>query len=128
MNRLQAVKRDGQSLWLDFIERKLMSSGQLARMVAEDGICGLTSNPAIFQKAIGSTNQYDADIAAILNRGDTEPSVLFEALAIEDIRGAADVMRSVYAATKAADGYISLEVSPHLAADTEGTIASARRL
>ena len=128
MNRLQAVKRDGQSLWLDFIERKLMSSGQLARMVAEDGICGLTSNPAIFQKAIGSTNQYDADIAAILNRGDTEPSVLFEALAIEDIRGAADVMRSVYAATKAADGYISLEVSPHLAADTAGTIASARRL
>ena len=128
MNRLQVVKRDGQSLWLDFIERKLMASGQLARMVEEDGICGLTSNPAIFQKAIGSTDQYDADLAAILNRGDAEPSALFEALAIDDIRRAADVMRSVYDATKAADGYISLEVSPHLAADTAGTLAAARRL
>ena len=66
MNRLQALKRDGQSIWLDFIERKLMESGQLANMVEVDGICGLTSNPAIFQKAIGSSDQYDADIAAIL--------------------------------------------------------------
>ena len=128
MNRLQAVKRDGQSLWLDFIERKLMESGELARMVEVDGISGLTSNPAIFQKAIGSSNQYDADIAAILSSADAEPSVLFEAVAIEDIRQAADVMRSVYDKTKAADGYVSLEVSPHLAADAAGTYAAARRL
>jgi transaldolase/glucose-6-phosphate isomerase len=125
---LQALKRDGQSIWLDFIERKLMASGDLARMVEADGICGLTSNPAIFQKAIGGSDQYDADIAAILRDADAEPSALFEAIAIEDIRQASDIMRPVYDRTLGVDGYISLEVSPHLAADTAGTLDSARRL
>lgn len=128
MNRLQALKRDGQSIWLDFIDRKLMASGQLARMVEEDGICGLTSNPAIFQKAIGSSNEYDAAIAAILHHADAESSELFEAIAIEDIQHAADVMRPVYDATLGVDGYISLEVSPHLSADTAGTLNAASRL
>ncbi len=128
MNRLQALKRDGQSIWLDFIERKLMASGELARMVEADGICGLTSNPAIFQKAIAGSTEYDAAIAGVLQQGDAEPAALFEAIAIEDIRQAADVMRPVYEQTQGVDGYISLEVSPHLAADTAGTLESARRL
>lgn len=127
-NRLQALKREGQSVWLDFIERKLMASGQLARMVEEDGLCGLTSNPAIFQKAIGGGTAYDATIAEILRHGDAEPVELFEALAIEDIRQAADIMRAVYEATDGVDGYVSLEVSPHLGRDTQGTLDAARRL
>lgn len=128
MNRLQALHREGQSIWLDFIDRKLMASGRLAQMIDEDGLCGLTSNPAIFQKAIGSGTDYDAATADILQHGDAEPVELFEALAIEDIRQAADIMRKVYDRTQGADGFVSLEVSPHLGRDTKGTLEAARRL
>src|SRR5437899_5388085 len=99
-----------------------MFSGQLAQLIEQDGICGLTSNPAIFQKAIAGSDEYDAALATVLRQADAEPAQLFEAIAAEDIRQAADVMRTVYDRTNAADGYVSLEVSPHLAADTAGTL------
>ena len=123
-----ALREQGQSLWLDYIRRSLMTSGQLRRLVDEDALRGLTSNPSIFQKAIGGSDEYDDAIASML---DDDPSLdaraLYERLAVEDIRRAADVLRPVYEET-GGDGVVSLEVDPHLARDTEGTLEEARRL
>jgi transaldolase/glucose-6-phosphate isomerase len=124
----QALREQGQSLWLDYIRRSLMASGQLQRLIDEDALRGLTSNPSIFQKAIGGSDEYDEAIEAML---DDDPSLgardLYERLAVEDIQRAADVLRPVYDET-GMDGVVSLEVDPHLARDTEGTIEEARRL
>jgi transaldolase/glucose-6-phosphate isomerase len=119
----------GQSLWYDNIERSLITEGELARMVDEDHIVGVTSNPAIFQKAISGSQAYDAQIEEIVAETPTIPiKDLYEALAIQDIQMAADVMQPVYERTNGQDGYVSLEVSPKLADDTTGTITEAKRL
>ena len=117
----------GQSPWLDFIERELLRSGELTRMIAEWGLQGMTSNPAIFEKAIAQTRQYDREIATLAAAGRPAEQV-YEMLAIADVQAAADLFRPVYDGSDGADGYVSLEVSPHLAADAERTISEARRL
>ena len=127
-NPLRQLLDHGQSVWLDFVSRPLLESGELARLIEADGIRGVTSNPSIFEKAIGQSSDYDADLARLVAEGDRPVEALFEALAIADIRRAADALRGVYDATTGADGFISLEVSPYLAMDTAGTIAEARAL
>jgi transaldolase/glucose-6-phosphate isomerase len=127
-NPLTEVQRYGQSIWYDFISRDLLLSGELRRLVEQDGVLGVTSNPAIFEKAIAGSNDYDPAIAALTAQGVREPKTLFETVAIQDIQLGCDVMRPVYDATDAADGYVSLEVSPRLAYDTPATIDEARRL
>ena len=129
MNPLKALGEQGQSIWLDYIRRDLIRSGELKRLVEEDGIRGVTSNPTIFEKAIAGSPDYDDALKAVLAQNEkAEVEKLYEPLAIEDIQMAADVLRSVYDSTGGDDGYVSLEVSPHLAHDTEGTINAARRL
>jgi transaldolase/glucose-6-phosphate isomerase len=123
-----ALKSYGQSVWLDFIRRSLIASGELARMVEEDGLGGVTSNPAIFQKAIDGSNDYAAAIEEISKDPHLPPKAVYERLAVKDIQDAADVLRPVYDRTQSRDGYVSLEVSPDLANDTEGTLAEARVL
>lgn len=125
MNPLLALHAQGQSPWLDYIRRDLLTSGELARLIREDGIRGLTSNPAIFEKAIVGTALYDAAIAAAPT---SDPEALFEALAIADLRAAADVFLPLYRDSAGADGFVSLEVSPRLANDTAGTVQAAKRL
>ena len=125
-NRLVALQDYGQSVWYDNISRDLLRSGELARLVAEDGMLGVTSNPTIFEKAISGGKLYDADIARW--RVGQDGGEIYEALAIADIGAAADVVRPVYDRTDGVDGYVSLEVSPLLAHDTAGTIAEAKRL
>ncbi len=130
MNSLKELWGDyGQAVWFDFIERALLSGGGLSRLVADDGVRGVTSNPSIFQKAIEGGGAYGDAVAELLENDPTMTTVdLYEALAIEDIRGAADILRTVFEASGGDDGYVSLEVSPHLARDTEGTLAEAKRL
>ncbi|HKM63392.1 MAG TPA: bifunctional transaldolase/phosoglucose isomerase [Acidisphaera sp.] len=128
MNPLKQLEQCGQSPWLDFVRRSLIEKGELAKMVENDGLKGVTSNPSIFEKAIGHSNEYDADFTAFEHAGDHGISAAYEHLAIGDIRAAADALRTVYDATGGRDGYISLEVSPYLANDTEATVAEARRL
>ena len=128
-NALKKMSDLGQSLWYDNIERRLLEEGELARMVAEDHIVGVTSNPTIFQKAISGSNAYDAQIAEIVASNPTIPvKELYESLAIDDIQAATAVLQPVYERTNGADGYVSLEVSPTLARDTDGTIEEAKRL
>jgi transaldolase len=116
-------------VWLDFIERDLLAQGGLARLVADDGVRGVTSNPSIFQKAIEGGGPYDEAVSALLANDPEMPTVaLYEALAIDDIQRAADVLRAVWDSSGGSDGFVSLEVSPHLARDTDGTVAEARRL
>jgi transaldolase/glucose-6-phosphate isomerase len=128
MNLLKQLEACGQSPWLDFVRRSLIEKGELGAMVERDGLKGVTSNPAIFEKAIGHSDEYNADLQGFLREGDQGVSALYEHLAVGDIRHGADVLRSVYDATGGRDGYISLEVSPYLANDTEATVAEARRL
>lgn len=128
MSTLKQATALGQSIWLDYIRRDLLAGGGLQRLIDEDGLGGLTSNPAIFEKAIGGSSDYDGALAVLVAQGITEPAALFEALAIEDIRQAADLLRPVYDASRGEDGYVSLEVSPRLAADTEQTVSEGRRL
>jgi transaldolase/glucose-6-phosphate isomerase len=128
-NPLKQITDLGQSLWYDNIERSMITGGELARLIAEDYIVGVTSNPTIFQKAIAGSVAYDEQIQEIVTQKPTIPiKDLFEALAIVDIQNAADVLQPVYERTNGNDGYISLEVSPFLADDTDGTIAEAKRL
>jgi len=127
MNRLKALHDYGQSVWLDYIRRSFITSGELARLVKDDGLRGVTSNPAIFEKAITGSTDY-ADALAALAREGLDAMSLYERLAIRDIQDAADVLRPVYDETAGRDGYVSLEVSPKLGRDTQGTIAEARRL
>src|SRR5437773_2115120 len=123
-----ALRQYGQSVWLDFIRRSLIAGGELARLVEEDGLGGVTSNPAIFEKAIDGSNDYAAAIEEISQDARLEPKEVYELLAVKDIQDAAGVLRSVYDRTSRRDGYVSLEVSPELASDTEGTLQEARRL
>ncbi|MGE3784970.1 MAG: transaldolase family protein, partial [Alphaproteobacteria bacterium] len=127
-NPLRTLQEYGQSVWLDFVSRDLLKSGGLARLVAEDGLRGVTSNPSIFEKAIGHGDDYDAQIAAAERTGDRDPGALFEELAIRDIQDGADALSAVYEQTQRRDGYISIEVSPYLAMQTHETIEEARRL
>jgi transaldolase len=120
------LARHGQSLWYDGLKRDLIRTGGLARLV-EDGIRGLTTNPAIYAKAIGETADYDADIAALGSRG-LDAKSIYEALAVQDLREAADLLRPVWDATDGRDGFASLEVSPVVARDTRGTVEEGRRL
>ena len=126
-NPLVELGPQGQSVWYDSISRGLIASGDLARLIAEDGLKGMTSNPAIFEKAISGSDDYDEDLARLAAEGRT-PVQIYEALAIADIQAAADVLRPVFDATDGVDGYVSLEVSPHLADDTAGTVEEAVRL
>lgn len=126
MNRIIALRDYGQSVWLDFISRDALQAGEIAQGVA-DGILGLTSNPAIFEKAIATGQTYDADIARLAAEGRTVGEI-YEALALADIAATADLLLPVYQRTAGLDGYVSIEVSPHLAHDTANTIAEARRL
>lgn len=124
---LLALAQFGQSVWLDFIRRNLITSGELKRMVEEDGLLGVTSNPSIFQKAIAGSTDY-ADILDRLRSQNLSAKEIYEQIAIRDIQDAADILAPVYRASKKRDGYISLEVSPDLARDTQGTIDEAHRL
>lgn len=117
----------GQSPWYDYITRDLIASGKLARLIREDGLRGMTSNPTIFEKAIAGSADYDADIGRLAAEGRT-PGEIFEVLAVQDVRAACDAFRPLYDAAGGADGLVSLEVSPELAHDTAGTIAEAARL
>jgi transaldolase/glucose-6-phosphate isomerase len=127
-NPLLHLGEAGQAVWLDFIDRKILETGGLKRLIAEDGLKGVTSNPAIFEKAMGEGADYDDRIRALLAQGVTEAAEVYEHLAIADIQDAADQLRPVFDATNGADGFVSLEVSPYLAMDTEGTVTEARRL
>lgn len=127
-NPLLQLGEAGQAVWLDFIDRKILETGGLKRLIAEDGLKGVTSNPAIFEKAIGEGTDYDDRIRALLARGVTEAAEVYERLAIADIQDAADQLRPVFDATNGADGFVSLEVSPYLAMDAAATVAEARRL
>ncbi len=126
-NPLVLLTERGQSVWLDNLTRPLIRSGGLARLIEEDGLSGVTSNPAIFKKAMTAGDAYDEGIRKAAARGDSAGSI-YEALAIDDIRGAADALRRVYDRTDGIDGYVSLEVSPHLARDTRATVDEAARL
>src|SRR5687767_10504365 len=126
-NPLVELGRLGQSPWYDYITRDLIKSGTLARLIAEDGLRGMTSNPTIFEKAISGSEDYDDDIRQLASLG-RSPQEIFEALAVADVRAACDVFRPVYQATHGADGLVSLEVNPELGDDTAGTIAEAKRL
>ena len=129
MNSLKELSETGQSIWLDYIRRNLILSGELKHMVEEDGIRGVTSNPTIFEKAIAGNSDYDDALRSILaQHPKVDVEKLYETLAIEDIQMAADVLRTVYDSTNGDDGYVCLEVSPHLAHDTQGTITAAKRL
>ncbi len=128
MNPLKGLQEYGQSVWLDYIRRGLITSGELHRLIQEDGIRGLTSNPSIFEKAISGSTDYADEIKQLSGQADIEPMALYERMAIRDIQDAADLMRPVYEETGKRDAYVSLEVSPRLAHDTEATIAEARRL
>jgi transaldolase/glucose-6-phosphate isomerase len=127
-NPLRALGGAGQSVWLDYLQRHIVEDGELKRLIDEDGVTGLTSNPTIFEKAIGDGDAYDDRLTAALRSGVKEPARLFERLAIPDIQGAADLFRPVYDSRGRADGFVSLEVSPKLANDPNGTIDEARRL
>jgi transaldolase/glucose-6-phosphate isomerase len=127
MNPLQALHAHGQSVWLDYIRRSLLTSGELGRLIKEDGLRGVTSNPAIFEKAITGSTDY-MEILRALAPQYQDAKTLYEQVAIRDIQDATDVLKPVYEQTQRRDGYVSLEVSPHLAHDTQGTLEEARRL
>ena len=130
MNALKALWADyGQAVWLDFIQRSLVEGGGLARLVEEDGVRGVTSNPSIFKNAIAGTDEYDRQVDAVLRQNPEASAVeVYEELAVTDIRAAADVLQPVFDASNGSDGFVSLEVAPDLARDSSGTIADARRL
>jgi len=127
MNPLQGLQEYGQSVWLDYIRRDLMENGELRRLIADDGLRGMTSNPAIFEKAIADSTLYDTAFAAMPDRS-ADTKARYEHVALRDIQQAADTLRPVYDSTQRRDGYVSLEVSPYLAHDTAATLAEARRL
>jgi transaldolase len=124
---LLQLKALGQSIWLDYIQRGMLDSGELARLIEQDGLAGVTSNPAIFEKAIAHHDDYDAAIADLKAHG-ADAQQAYEELAIDDVRHAADLLVGVFRATDGRDGYVSLEVAPTLARDTEGTVREAKRL
>ena len=128
VNSLKQLQALGQSIWLDYIRRDLLTGGELKRLIEEDGLGGMTSNPAIFEKAIAGSMLYQDFLDTLANRADLDAKGRYELLAIRDIQDAADLLRPVYQSTNRRDGYVSLEVSPYLANDTQATIEEARRL
>ncbi|MBX3325028.1 MAG: transaldolase [Nitrospira sp.] len=128
MNPVRALQSFGQSVWLDYIRRSLIDGSELQRLIDEDGLRGITSNPAIFEKAIIGSTDYKAALQELHRSPDLDAKGRYERLAIEDIQTAADALQPVYAKTSRRDGYVSLEVSPHLAHDTRGTLDEAKRL
>jgi transaldolase/glucose-6-phosphate isomerase len=128
MNPVKELLNYGQSMWLDYIRRDLITSGKLKTMIDEDGLRGMTSNPSIFEKAIGESSLYDDMLKSLAARDDLDTTGRYEQIAIRDIQDAADVLRPVYDSSKFRDGYVSLEVSPLLALKTQETIDEARRL
>ena len=128
VNPLKQLQTFGQSIWLDYIRRDLLKGGELKRLINEDGLRGMTSNPSIFEKAIAESTQYQDFLDSFANREDLDAKGRYELLAIRDIQDAADILLPVYQSTKKRDGYVSLEVSPYLAHDTNGTTDEARRL
>lgn len=127
-NPLRRLGELGQAIWLDYIDRGMLDSGRLERLIAEDGLTGVTSNPAIFEKAIGEGSDYDARIRTVAAGQRMSAAEVFDRLALDDVRDAADQLRPVYDLLGGADGFVSLEVAPRLAFDTQGTVAEARRL
>src|SRR6185503_9757626 len=127
MNPLVQLTRLGQSVWLDFITRDLLRSGELSRLIVEDGLRGMTTNPTIFEKAIAGSTLYDGDIRRVA-AGGANPGRVIESLAVADVRTACDAFRPLYETTEGRDGFVSIEVSPELAYDTEATVVDARRL
>ena len=127
-NPLRELSGLGQAVWLDYLHRRILEDGELARLIADDGVTGLTSNPSIFEQAIAGGDTYDSALKAQVLGADDDVMALYEGLAIADIRAAADAFRPVYDSLDRRDGFVSLEVSPYLAMDTEATIAEARRL
>jgi transaldolase / glucose-6-phosphate isomerase len=127
-NPLKALIGFGQSVWLDYIRRSLISTGELKRLIEEDGLRGVTSNPSIFEKAITGSTDYTKALEDLVKRKDLDAKGIFEQLAAKDIQDATDVLRPVYERTKRRDGYVSLEVSPYLAHKTKETMDEARRL
>ncbi len=128
MNRLQAIRPFGQRIWLDNLSRELLQTGELARLLADDGIAGVTSNPAIFHKAISTDPRYQDELAALKTDASLSAEQRYETLVIADIQAACDLTLPQYQATAGDDGYVSLEVSPALSRDEAGTLAAARRL
>lgn len=126
-NPLLDIQKYGQSIWLDFLRRGMITSGELKKLIKEDGLRGITSNPAIFEKVIDGSSDYKAAIRALAIEGKSSREI-YETLTVEDVQQAADLFSDLYQQTKGGDGYISLEVSPHLAHDTEGTLKEARHL
>ena len=127
-NPLVDIQQYGQSIWYDNIRRSLITSGELQSFIAHDGLRGVTSNPAIFEKAIAGSTDYDEALKGLEQEQDLDNKALYEHLAVRDIQAAADVLAPVYHQTKKRDGYVSLEVSPYLAHDTAGTLEEAQRL
>lgn len=127
MNPLNEIRQLDQSIWLDLLDREIMNSGKLQNLIDNDDLRGLTSNPSIFQKAISGSEDYDADILKLAKETDNNPAIFLD-LAIADIQRAADLFKPVYDKTGGNDGFVSLEVSPFLARDTDGTIEQARDL
>jgi transaldolase / glucose-6-phosphate isomerase len=127
-NPLKDLLKFGQSVWLDYIRRDLLTSGELKRLIEEDGLRGMTSNPTIFEKAITGGKLYDDLLNSLRPRTDLDAKGRYEILAIRDIQDAADILQPVYDSSKRRDGYVSLEVSPYLARDTKGSLEEARRL
>ena len=129
MNSLRKIEELGQSVWLDYIRRDLIGSGKLRQLIEEDGLSGVTSNPTIFEKAISQGDEYDTAIRRILGQTpDIETPTLLDRIEAEDLRMAADTLLPIYERTGGADGFVSIEVSPHLAYDTNASISEARRL
>ena len=124
---LKALSSLGQSIWLDNLSRSLLDSGDLTTLI-KAGLRGLTSNPAILEKALAGSKDYDAQIKSLESEKDLDAKALYENLTIKDIQKAADLFADVYKSTEGADGFVSLEVAPYLANDTDGTLAEARRL
>lgn len=127
MNPLNKIQEHGQSIWLDLLNREIMDSGKLQSLIEEDDLRGLTSNPSIFEKAISGSSDYDDDIAK-LSKNEDDNNVVFFGMAINDIQRAADIFKPMYDKTDGKDGFVSLEVSPYLANDTDGTIEQVREL
>jgi transaldolase/glucose-6-phosphate isomerase len=127
-NRIKELHKVGQSIWLDYLRRNLLTTGDLKRLVEEEGVRGMTSNPSIFEKAIAGSTDYDESFKELKKDSTLDAKDIYEQLAIADIRGAADVLKTVYDESNGRDGFVSLEVSPYLANDTQGTLEEARRL
>ncbi len=127
MNKVKQIKDFGQSIWLDSFDRKLMDSGTLQKLIDEDGLSGITSNPSIFEKAIKGSADYDADIKKLSGEQKSDEEIFFS-IAIQDIQRATDILKPVFDEAKGTDGFVSMEVSPHLANDTDGTIKQAKDL